>query len=43
MSSLSVTKSLLQGQVKGQLDKLEGEPNHWTFLTGQVVGTLPMS
>ncbi|DBB17637.1 TPA: hypothetical protein ACH3X3_002681 [Trebouxia sp. C0006] len=31
------------GRTQGQLDKAEGEPNHWTFLTGNTVATLPMT
>ena len=33
----------VQGRTQGQLDKAEGEPNHWTFLTGNTVATLPMT
>ncbi|KAL0027877.1 hypothetical protein WJX77_012447 [Trebouxia sp. C0004] len=31
------------GRTQRQLDKAEGEPNHWTFLTGKTVATLPMT
>ncbi|KAL3160109.1 hypothetical protein ABBQ32_010887 [Trebouxia sp. C0010 RCD-2024] len=31
------------GQTQGQLDKLQEEPNHWTFLTGTIVASLPIS
>ena len=33
----------VQGQTQGQLDKLEESPNHWTFLTGTTVASLPVS
>ena len=33
----------VQGQTRGQLDKLQEEPNHWTFLTGTTVASLPVS
>ena len=33
----------VQGQTQGQLDKLQEDPNHWTFLTGATVASLPVS
>lgn len=39
----SVADGCLQGQTQGQLDKLQEEPNHWTFLTGTIVASLPIS
>lgn len=35
--------AVVQGQTQGQLDKLQEEPNYWTFLTGATVATLPIS
>ena len=32
----------VQGQTQGQLDKLQEESNHWTFLTGATVASLPI-
>ena len=33
----------MKGRAPAQLGKAGGEPNHWTFLTGSAVATLPIN